>query len=83
MTQSRMEFRDHWLRAALAPQPPRVQIECVRQAWGHLHSGLSVNGTPLCLRGRTFAGGLGTHADSEIRVALEFARAPSARLGRR
>ena len=47
-----------------------AQVVCVRQGWGSLQTGCSVAGTPLCLGGRTFAAGLGTHAESEIVVKL-------------
>ncbi len=48
------------------------EIVCVSQGWGTLQIGRSVHHkkTPLCLAGRTFASGLGTHADSEILIRL-------------
>ncbi len=48
----------------------RVEVTCVSQGWGKLQRGRSVARTPLCLAGRTFAMGLGTHAESEIVVRL-------------
>ncbi|MFI5386426.1 MAG: NPCBM/NEW2 domain-containing protein [Fimbriimonadales bacterium] len=38
----------------------------VRQGWGSLHIGQSVQGRPLQIGDRKFAHGLGTHADSSI-----------------
>ena len=51
--------------------PPR--ITCLRQGWGAMQLGESILGTPLCLHGRTFASGLGTHADSEIHLGGHLA----------
>ena len=48
----------------------RPDIESISQDWGTLQMGLSVIKKPILLAGRTFASGLGTHADSEIVVRL-------------
>jgi alpha-galactosidase len=45
-------------------------VTCVSQGWGTLQHGCSVTHEPLILAGRGFRSGLGTHADSEIRVRL-------------
>lgn len=64
-------FTQQWLAAVLEAPKNRVHIECIRQGWGHPRAGQSVNGTPLCLQGRTFTRGLGVHADSEVVVTLD------------
>ncbi|MGI4789478.1 MAG: NPCBM/NEW2 domain-containing protein [Janthinobacterium lividum] len=71
------DFARQWLLAALEAPVKRVHIDSVRQGWGHLQMGQSVNGTPFCLGGRAFDRGLGVHADSEVRVTLD---APARRL---
>ena len=58
------------LTAVEAARDVRPEIVCVSQGWGSLQTGLSVAKTPLCLAGRRFASGLGTHAESEIIVRL-------------
>jgi alpha-galactosidase len=45
-------------------------VTCVSQGWGTLREGCSVTGEPLVLAQRRFWSGLGTHADSELRVRL-------------
>ncbi|MFZ4397285.1 MAG: NPCBM/NEW2 domain-containing protein [Kiritimatiellia bacterium] len=45
-------------------------IVCKSQGWGTLQTGRSVMDGPLCLEGKTYKAGLGTHADSEIIVRL-------------
>lgn len=47
-----------------------AELTCVSQGWGTLQQGCSVGKDPLVLAGRRFKAGLGTHADSEIRVRL-------------
>jgi alpha-galactosidase len=47
-----------------------ADVTCVSQGWGTLRQGRSVNNEPLVLANRSFRSGLGTHADSEIRVRL-------------
>ena len=49
----------------------RTQVGCVscvswKQGWGRLHQAQSILDAPLCLAGKQYAWGLGTHADSEI-----------------
>ena len=61
------DFARAWALAATGqPDQPVIQIECRRQSWGWLRAGRSVKGGPLCLAGKTYAHGLGAHADSEI-----------------
>jgi len=43
-----------------------VEIVSSRQGWGNLKIGRSIIGEPLCLAGKKFDWGFGTHADSEI-----------------
>jgi alpha-galactosidase len=47
-----------------------ADVTCVSQGWGTLQQGRSVSEEPLMLAQRSFRSGLGTHADSEIRVRL-------------
>lgn len=75
-----MQDARHWLddmltavTAVAAPGSARAELVSVSQGWGSLESGMSVAKSPLCLAGRTFACGLGTHADSEIVVRLPAA----------
>lgn len=60
-----------WVRAALqcAPTPPArgtVRLQVLRQDHSHLHFGRSCVETPLCLAGKPFKHGLGTHSFSVI-----------------
>lgn len=43
-----------------------IGILSVQQGWGKLGMGRSIINEPLCLAGKTYGWGLGTHADSEI-----------------
>jgi alpha-galactosidase len=47
---------------------PNVAWSCLQQGWGTLRQSRSVMGLPLRLGGRGFPRGLGTHADSVIRL---------------
>ncbi|MDD5707462.1 MAG: alpha-galactosidase [Kiritimatiellae bacterium] len=47
-----------------------VDIRCIRQGWGELRIAKSVVNGTLCLNGRGYEAGLGTHADSEIQIRL-------------
>lgn len=49
------------------------EIVCLSQGWGEMQLGVSMDKTPLCLAGRVYPSGLGTHADSEIVVRLPIA----------
>jgi hypothetical protein len=42
----------------------RPEITCVSQGWGELQIGVSMDKTPLCLAGKTYASGLGTSVKS-------------------
>jgi alpha-galactosidase len=73
--QDARQWLESMLAALTAVEKPNVvepEIICVRQGWGDLRIGVSMHDkkTPLCLAGRTFASGLGTHADSEVVVRL-------------
>lgn len=48
----------------------RPDIHCISQDWGKLRTGTSVTGGPLCLAGNIYSTGLGTHAESKIRIQL-------------
>ncbi len=43
----------------------------IEQGWGEPHAARSVDGNPLKTAGEVFAHGVGTHADSEWRIALK------------
>ncbi|MFQ5750331.1 MAG: NPCBM/NEW2 domain-containing protein, partial [Planctomycetota bacterium] len=54
-----------------------LDLSAVEQDWGRAQAARSVDGRPLCIGGRTFAHGLGTHAEGELEIdlheaALEF-----------
>jgi len=49
---------------------PRVEIERWAQGWSAPRRGRSTTNGPLCIGGRVFRSGLGTHADSEIVLKL-------------
>jgi len=56
--------------AARNPGKVRAEVACLFQGWRKMVEAASVTGTPICLAGKTYATGLGTHADSRIRVRL-------------
>jgi alpha-galactosidase len=77
VTADEMQDKDVWLAPVLQSlrQPPAsgrrtAAIEVVKQGWGSLQVGRSVFKTPLCLQGKQYANGFGTHADSVIRIQL-------------
>jgi alpha-galactosidase len=47
-----------------------VKLDYLEQGWGQPHAGASVDGHPLSIGGKKFEHGLGTHAQSTLRVAL-------------
>ena len=47
-----------------------LQLQYVEQEWGQPHANRSVDGHPLLLDGKRFEHGLGTHANSILRIAL-------------
>ena len=51
-------------------RPPAAQVRCVQQGWGTIQSGRSVTESPLCLNGRRYESGIGTHAESKIVITL-------------
>jgi len=65
MTEGTLRFASDWARAA-AGEAAGWSLELLRQGSGRLERGRSVKRKPLCLAGRTYGHGLGTHADSEI-----------------
>ena len=48
--------------------PRRLSVRCLRQGWGLMQVNHSIVDEPLKLAGKVFKRGLGTHADSEIRI---------------
>lgn len=67
------EFQKQWVRGILDPEPKTctaARLELVQQGWGELCAGTSILHKPICLKGQVFDHGLGSHADSEIRVHL-------------
>ena len=48
--------------------PRGVSVRCLRQGWDFLRYDCSIVDAPLTLAGKVFKRGLGTHADSEIRI---------------
>lgn len=70
-----MQDARQWLAGmleALTARDVRPEIACLSQSqsWGKLQMGMSVARTPLCLAGRQYSSGLGTHAESEILIRL-------------
>jgi len=62
----------------VAPVPglPKVALQdldlgAMTQEWGTPQAGRSVDGNPLTMRGEVYASGVGTHAASEITIALD------------
>src|SRR5581483_2409017 len=47
-----------------------LDLSTLQQSWGTPHADQSVDGHPLSIGGRKFAQGLGTHAESRLRLAL-------------
>jgi alpha-galactosidase len=80
---SEMELAARWIAATVQTGPTKedVQIECVEQGWDEMKYGRSVAGQPLCLNGKNYSIGLGTHADSIIRIILPGAGARLSALG--
>ncbi|KAA3608129.1 MAG: hypothetical protein DWQ01_13730 [Planctomycetota bacterium] len=66
--------RFSWVRQPAPVDPPPAharplqdrEARLASQAWGSLRRGRSVGGRPLRVAGRTYARGIGTHAESEI-----------------
>ena len=59
-----------FLGAVPAPRPGRLPLQLRRQDHSALRFGRSCMETPITIGSRTFDHGLGTHADSEIALAL-------------
>lgn len=62
-------YAQRWAAGALGVAETRPSVVCVKQGWGALRFGRSVMNLPLCLQGRNYVYGLGTHADSEVCVS--------------
>ena len=74
-TTAELEIARWWAELAVAAHGlgDRPEVTCLRQGWGLLRRGRSLLDQPLCLGGRKFAGGLGSHAESEIVITLPAA----------
>jgi len=67
------KFAAEWAAAAVGigeeeRDPRAVFVRCLRQGWGQLRYGRSIVNEPLKLADKVFEHGLGTHADSDIRI---------------
>jgi len=60
-----------WVDDLAGRNPDGVYVKSWQQGWGTLQFGRSINKSPLCLAGKTYADGLGSHADSEIVIGSE------------
>jgi alpha-galactosidase len=63
------QFAGEWAAAAagVPGDPHGLRVNSCKQGWGDLKSNKAVHGDgPLTIAGKTFASGLGTHAESEI-----------------
>jgi alpha-galactosidase len=47
-----------------------LDLSSIVQGWGKAQPDRSVTGKPICVAGRTFERGIGTHADSVVRLEL-------------
>jgi alpha-galactosidase len=47
-----------------------LDLSAIRQGWGQPQADKSVTGKPIAIAGRTFAHGIGTHAESEFSLDL-------------
>ncbi len=66
-----LAFAWKWAEAVTvddAADPRRVSVQCLRQGWGAMQIDRSITTEPLTLAGKVYKRGLGTHADSEIRI---------------
>ena len=76
VTPQEMADAAQWLDDVMAalrhpPAPaPEAHVECLRQSWGELVCGQSVIRQPICLNGQRYATGIGTAAESAIRITL-------------
>jgi alpha-galactosidase len=63
-----VQFAAQWAATAagLPGDPGTVWVASWKQGWGMLHLDRSIVNQPLTIAGRTFARGLGTHADGEM-----------------
>lgn len=70
--QTKQDWVEQMLRSLTAPKREGgdADIQCISQSWGSFTFGRSVLSTPLCLAGKEYKAGLGTHADSDILVKL-------------
>ncbi len=72
MTNGNFDLARKWIEATSGSAAVANQARVIgrKQGWGTLRHNVSIDDTPLCLNGKVFDHGLGTHADSEILVEL-------------
>ncbi|MFH0796050.1 MAG: alpha-galactosidase [Candidatus Omnitrophota bacterium] len=73
LNEASLKLARDWSKAAfggLVDSNPQVAMECRCQGWGFPKHGRSITDEPLCIGGRVFSSGIGTHADSEIALKL-------------
>jgi len=63
-------FLENILGALTTDDIVKPEIHCISQDWGKLQTGVSVTRRPLCLKGKIYSTGLGTHAESKILIRL-------------
>jgi len=57
-----------WVDRLGGPQPAGIELVNWQQGWGKLGLSQSILNAPLCLAGKPYEWGFGTHADSEINL---------------
>ncbi|MFH1709431.1 MAG: alpha-galactosidase [Planctomycetota bacterium] len=67
--QDAREWRDGML-AVVGRGAHRPEVVFIRQGWGDLHINMAVDESPLCLAGKVYASGLGTHSESDLRLRV-------------
>ena len=76
VTTEEMRAAREWAEQTLktVKAPPRkggeAEVRCLSQSYGSFTLGRSVLSTPLCLAGKEYKAGFGTHADSDVLVKL-------------
>jgi alpha-galactosidase len=66
-----LDFARKWAEAVTGgtgANPRKISVQCLRQGWGAIQIDRSLVNEPLKLAGKVYKRGLGTHADSEIRI---------------
>ncbi len=70
--QAAREWAEQAIKSIKAPKRKggEADVRCVSQSYGSFTLGRSVLSTPLCLAGKEYTSGFGTHADSDVLVKL-------------